>query len=187
MNKTAWGGVIPSYNKGKIWENVVSIGEEANLILAAETDIMLLENEIFFAILRGDRSIVNMHYALSHNLGKNWSNVKDIGFIGHAPSLTRLKSGDILLSYRAFSDENGYYTGLQISRDDTQTWEGPYLIDDSPGAYPSTIELKDGSILAIYYEEDEGSSIRAMRFKLPETNINVKFYEPKQLETLSLN
>lgn len=185
--KAAWGGVIPSYDKGNTWGEVVSIGEGANLVLAAETDVILLKDERLFAVLRGDRSLVNMHYASSNDFGKNWTPVKDIGFVGHAPSLTRLKSGEILLSYRAYCDKSGYYTGLRISRDEAKTWEGPYLIDNTPGAYPSTVELSDGSILAIYYEEGEGSSIRAMHFKLPEDVYDEQFPFPKQVEALSMD
>ncbi|WP_419212091.1 sialidase family protein [Maribacter sp. X9] len=184
--KAAWGGVIPSYDKGGTWGKVVSIGEDANLVLAAETDVILLKDETVFALLRGDRSLVNMHYASSNDFGKNWTRVKDIGFVGHAPSLTRLKSGEILLSYRAYCDKSGYYTGLRISRNEAKTWEGPYLIDDVTGAYPSTMELSDGSIMAVYYEEGEGSSIRAKRFKLPVEPRDEEFPVPKPVEALSV-
>ena len=98
----AWGGVIASYNEGKTWEKEVSIGKEAKLVLAAETDIILLNNKILFAALRGDRSIVNMHNATSSDFGKTWSPVEDMGFVGHAPSFTRLKTGEILLSFLFF-------------------------------------------------------------------------------------
>ena len=40
----------------------------------------------------------------------------------------------------------------------------PLVIDDVGGAYPSMVNLKDGSVLVVYYEEGEGSSIRAKRF-----------------------
>ena len=33
---------------------------------------------------------------------------------------------------------------------------GPYAIDSVGGAYPATVELKDKTVLAIYYEEGEG-------------------------------
>lgn len=182
----AWGGVISSNDKGKTWGKEVSIGEEANLILAAETDVVLLNDKTLFASLRGDGSKVNMHYATSKDLGKTWSPVNDIGFVGHSPSFTRLKTGEILLSYRAFCTKIGYFTGLRISRDEAKTWEGPYLVDEKVGGYPSTVELKDGTILIIYYEEGEGSAIRALRFKKPMAAYGEQFPEPKRIEALSL-
>jgi sialidase-1 len=39
------------------------------------------------------------------------------------------------------------------------------------GAYPSTVELNDGSVLVVYYEEGAGSAIRARRFKLNDAGI----------------
>jgi len=60
-----------------------------------------------------------------------------------------------------------YYVGLRISRDDGQSWQGPFVIDNLTGAYASTLELHDKTILVIYYEEGEKSAIRARRFRLP--------------------
>jgi len=69
------------------------------------------------------------------------------------PHLLRLSTGEILLSHRLPKTE------LHISRDETKTWQGPYSIDDCIGAYPSTVELKDGSVLIVYYVEGPGSVI----------------------------
>ena len=179
----AWGGVFLSNDKGKTWGDVIPIGEKANLPLAAETDVVLLKNGSLFAALRAQGN-VNMHYAVSNNLGKTWSDVKSIGFRGHCPSFTRLKTGEILLVTRAFA-KNGY-TGLRISRDEAKTWEGPYLIDEKSGAYPSTVELKDGSVLCIYYEEGKNSAIRSLRFKMPADAHGEQFAEPRRIEALPL-
>jgi hypothetical protein len=45
------------------------------------------------------------------------------------------------------------------------------LVDDFIGAYPSMVNLNDGSVLIIYYEEGEGSSIRARRFRASKSGI----------------
>ena len=185
--RAAWGGVIPSYDKCKTWGKEIPIGKEANTVLAAETDIILLSDNTLFAALRGDGSRVNMHYATSNDMGKSWSPVINSGFVGHAPSFTRLSSGEILLSYRAHDPESGYYTGLRISYDEAKSFEGPYLIDVKVGGYPSTVELKDGSVLIIYYEEGERSAIRALRFKKPEPKSVIEFHKPEQVDTLPLD
>ena len=52
-----------------------------------------------------------------------------------------------------------------------KTWQGPYQIDSTPGAYASTVELKDGTVLVVYYEEGAGSAVRARRFQLKEKGI----------------
>jgi hypothetical protein len=38
-------------------------------------------------------------------------------------------------------------------------------MDTCKGAYPSMVALKDGTVLFVYYEEGEGSSIRAQKLK----------------------
>jgi len=155
---TAYGGVIRSTDGGKTWSAPIPIGQGSGVRLDAETDVVLLKDGTLYAALRGDR--VNMHFATSPDGGLTWSPVKDIGFRGHCPHFTRLSTGEILLVHRL------PLTALHISRDEARTWQGPYQIDETPGAYPSTVELKDRTILVVYYEEGEHSAIRARRFRL---------------------
>ncbi len=155
---TAYGGVLRSVDQGKTWSQPIPIDPGSGVRLDAETDVIRLRDGRLFAALRGDR--VNMHYAISGDGGLSWSGVKDIGFAGHAPHLNRLGTGEILLVHRLPQ------TALHVSRDDTKTWEGPFGIDRTIGAYASTVELKDGTVLVVYYEEGEGSAVRARRFRL---------------------
>lgn len=169
-DKTAYGAVVRSTDMGKTWSRPVAIDPESGVRLDAETDVIRLQDGKLFAALRGDGKI-NMHYATSEDLGRTWSSVKDIGFLGHCPHLTRLTSGEILLVHRLPA------TALHISRDDAKTWQGPIAIDSVGGAYPSTVELKDGTVLVVYYEEGAGSAIRARRFRVT----------PDGIEMLDLN
>ena len=155
---TAYGGVIRSTNGGQTWSAPIPIGQGSGVRLDAETDWVRLKDGTLYAALRGDR--VNMHYATSRDGGLSWSPVRDLGFPGHCPHLTRLSTGEILLTHRLPN------TALHVSRDECQTWQGPYLIDTTPGAYASTVELRDGSVLASYYEEGEASAVRLRRFRL---------------------
>jgi hypothetical protein len=160
---TAYGGVIRSTDGGKTWSEPIPIGKGSGVRLDAETDFVLLEDGNLYAALRGDR--VNMYFATSPDNGVTWSAVKDIGFPGHCPHFTRLSRGEILLTHRL------PLTSLHVSRDEGKTWQGPYQIDSTPGAYASTVELKDGTVLVVYYEEGSGSAVRARRFKLKEAGI----------------
>ncbi len=153
----------PSTNNGKSWCAPIPIGKGSGVRLDAETDLVLLKDGTLYAALRGDR--VPMHFATSRDLGLTWSAVKDIGFPGHCPHFCRLSTGEILLTHRLPA------TSLHVSRDEAKSWQGPYKLDETPGAYPSTVELKDGSVLAVYYEEGQGSAIRARRFRLKEAGI----------------
>jgi sialidase-1 len=157
-NATAYGGIIRSTNGGKTWCAPIPIGKDSGVRLDAETDFVRLKDGTLYAALRGDR--VNMHFATSSDGGLNWSMVKDLGVPGHCPHFTRLSTGEILLTHRL------PLTALHISRDDAKTWQGPFQIDTTPGAYASTVELKDGTVLVVYYEEGAASAIRARRFRL---------------------
>jgi sialidase-1 len=155
---SAYGGVLRSADAGKTWSEPIPIGRGSGVRLDAETDFVLLRDGTLYAALRGDR--VNMHYATSPGLGLTWSAVKDIGFKAHCPHFTRLSSGEIILAHRLPQ------TSIHISRDEAKSWEGPFQIDDKIGAYPSTGELKDHSVLIVYYEEGPQSAIRMRKFKL---------------------
>jgi hypothetical protein len=158
-DSTAFGAVQRSTDAGKTWSEPVAIDPKSGVRLDAETDVLRLPDGTIFAALRGDGK-VNMHFATSLDQGLTWSKVKDSGFLGHCPHLTRLSTGQILLTHRQPA------TSLHISRDNAKSWEGPIQIDSFGGAYPSTMELKDHTVLVVYYEEGPTSAIRAARFRV---------------------
>jgi hypothetical protein len=155
---TAYGGVVRSTDGGKTWSPPIPIGKDSGVRLDAETDFVLLRDGTLYAALRTQTQ--DMHFATSGDGGHTWSGVRPIGFPGHCPHFTRLSTGEILLTHRLPRTE------LHVSRDEAHTWQGPYRIDEVSGAYASTVELRDGSVLAVYYEEGENSAIRARRFRL---------------------
>ncbi|HTG44119.1 MAG TPA: sialidase family protein, partial [Verrucomicrobiae bacterium] len=161
--ETAYGGVLRSDDRGESWSEPRAIGRGSGVRLDAETDFVLLQDGTLYAALRSDRT--NMHFATSIDMGATWSAVKDIGFKAHCPHFTRLRSGAIILAHRLPQ------TAIHISRDEAKTWSGPFKIDDKIGAYPSTVELKDGTVLIVYYEEGANSAIRLRRFKLSDDGI----------------
>lgn len=159
-----YAAIAISTDGGKRWQDPIPLSKDCPALPdGTETDIIQLKNGSLLAIIRSDR--VNMHYCLSRDEGHTWTPPQDIGFKGHAPHLTRLSTGEILLTHRL------PYTALHISRDDSRSWEGPYVLDEVIGAYPSTVELKGGSVLVVYYEEGEGSAVRAARIRLRQKGI----------------
>lgn len=153
-----FGATAKSRDDGLTWGDYAPIGDGAGVHLDAETDVIPLKNGNLFAALRSSR--VNMHCAQSSDMGKTWGPVKDIGFKGHCPYLYRHSSGLILLGVRIPA------TSIYWSTDETATWKGPLQVDAHTGAYPSMTELPDGQVLFIYYEEGEGSGIRAAFLKV---------------------
>ncbi len=182
-------GFLYSKDKGVTWSAVTKVGWDLNLTVN-ETDVFGLKDGLLYAAVRGNfREQIPMHFTTSSDSGHTWAPLKSIGFYGDAPSFTRLQSGEILLSTRGYLSKEKTtpsYTSLHISNNEGQSWQGPYLVDKSPGAYPSAIELKDKTILVIFYQEGAGSAIGAIRFKKPIPITGERFAEPRLLKRLPL-
>ena len=161
----AFGATIKSYDGGKTWKDLTLIGEKAGIFLDAETDVMLLKDGKLMAALRSSK--VDMHYAISEDLGKTWGSVRSFGFKGHCPYFLRHGSGVILLAHRVPA------TSLHWTSDEGKTWHGPVRIDAVGGAYPSMAELPDGQVYCVYYEEGRGSSIRGIRLQVSKNAVEV--------------
>lgn len=163
--QAAFGATVKSYDGGKTWKDLALIGQDAGKPLDAETDVIPLADGKLLAALRAAK--IDMHYALSDDLGKTWGPVQPLGFVGHCPYFLRHKSGVILLGHRLPA------TSLHWSADEGRTWHGPVQIDSVIGAYPSMIELPDGLVYCVYYEEGKGSSIRAVRLQVSKDGVKV--------------
>jgi sialidase-1 len=151
-------GVVRSSDRFKTWDPPIRIPTPPGAALPAETDIIRLSDGRLYAALRGEK--IHMHYSISADEGKTWSIAQDIGFDGHCPHFNRLSTGQIILSHRL------PHTSIHISSDECKSWQGPYEIDSCIGAYPSTVELKDHTVLIVYYTEGGDSHIRARRFRV---------------------
>lgn len=153
----ASGAVTFSDDGGDHWTAPVEI-DNGDYRLDAETDVIALKDGSLLAALRGDGE-TPMCWSKSTDGGKTWSVAQSFGFLGHCPYFHRAVDGTILLAHRQPA------TSLHYSRDEGASWSDNVLVDEVGGAYPSMVNLRDGSVLIIYYEEGEGSSIRARRLR----------------------
>lgn len=152
-NATSFGAVIASDDGGKTWEKEVDI-DNGGIRLDAETDLIELKDGKLFAAQRP-----HMSFATSTDQGRSWTVSRPLGFPGHCPYFLRTRDDIILLAHRLPQ------TSLHYSLDEGATWSANVPVDDVIGAYPSMVNLHDGSVLIVYYEEGSGSSIRAKRFR----------------------
>ncbi len=177
-------GFIRSGDMGKTWGKVIPVHDDNNLNLS-ETDVIKLKDGTLYAVMRGTtKNGIHMHTTTSIDNGKSWSAVHDIGFYGDAPSLTRLKSGEIVMSLRTFREDGSAFTGVRFSANDGKSWQGTYLVDACRGAYASTVELDNEAILIVYYEEGKGSAIRIKRLKKPKKIEGKQFSTPQPIQTI---
>lgn len=158
LAETSAGAVGLSDDQGATWR-VVDI-DNGGLRLDAETDVIELPDGSLYAVERP-----TMCFAVSKDRGETWSDSKPMGFAGHSPYLLRTADGIVLLAHRLPG------TSLHYSLDACQTWSDNVPVDHCIGAYPSMVSLRDGSVLIVYYEEGEGSSIRCRRFRATRSGI----------------
>jgi sialidase-1 len=156
------GAVILSRDGGSTWGPAIEI-DNGGYKLDAETDIIALKDGSLLAVEREPET--TMCWSVSKDGGSTWSVSKPIGFPGHCPYLLRTGEDVILLAHRLPR------TSLHYSFDEGKTWSENVLVDDVPGAYPSMVNLEDGSVLIVYYEEGAGSNIRARRFRASKSGI----------------
>ena len=159
----AYGAVTRSMDGSKTWSPLITI-DNNGAYLDAETDIIELQDGRLYAAQRGGKGD-QMHWSASDDGGKTWTVSKPIGFPAHCPYLHRTTDGIILLGHRIPA------TSLHYSLDECRTWSKNVHVDASGGAYPSMVNLKDGSVLIVYYEEGHRSSIRAKRFGVTKSGI----------------
>jgi hypothetical protein len=158
LPKTSIGAVGLSDDGGRTWR-AVDI-DNGGFKLDAETDVVELADGALYAAQRPQ-----MCFSISRDRGNTWSVSKPIGFPGHCPYFLRTRDNIILLAHRLPS------TSLHYSLDECKTWSGNVLVDSVGGAYPSMVNLKDGTVLIVYYEEGAGSSIRCKRFRATRSGI----------------
>jgi hypothetical protein len=163
--KRAFGATVKSYDGGKAWKALEYIGEKSGVYLDAETDVVPLKDGRLLAALRSSKA--DMHSAVSGDSGKTWGPVRSFGFKGHCPYLLGHSGGVILLAHRVPA------TSLHWTSDEGKTWHGPVRIDTVGGAYPSLVELPDGLVYCVYYEEGKGSSIRGVRLQVGKDGVRV--------------
>lgn len=101
----------------------------------------------------------------SRDGGRTWSEPHAIGVWGLPSHLLRLRDGRLLMSYGCRRAPFGNQARLSI--DHGKTWGGPIsLSDDGIGGdlgYPSTVELTDGTLLTVWYEQTRESKQAILR------------------------
>lgn len=168
----AYGGVVQSTDQGKNWSDLIELDNQG-AYLDAETDVIQLQDGSLYAALRGGKG-APLHWSRSQDGGTSWTPCQPSDFPAHCPYLHRAADGTILLAHRLPATQDflrASSTSIRYSRDECQTWSQNVLVDSSPGAYPSLVNLRDDSVLIVFYEEGAQSNIRVRRLRTTEQGI----------------
>lgn len=148
--------VIHSDDFGRTWTRASEVDREASLAFSygfCEASITRVSDGRLIILMRP-----GMHQAYSSDEGRTWTEATQLPHRGDAPTVMMTSENVLLAAHRHPG------TAVTISDDDGATWGRPNQIDTVGGAYPGLVELRDGSILCIYYEEGKASSIRQAVF-----------------------
>ena len=120
----------------------------------------LTEDDSFFTIMK----------TVSSDRGKTWSEWEKTDICGSPPHLCRLSGGEIALTYGRRRPPYGI-CGRMVSADGVISDEEFRLADcdDDDIGYPSTVELKDGTLFTVYYARyggDDNASLLGVKWKI---------------------
>ncbi len=151
-------------------------GEDGALFCDEPHAIQLADGRIIvhFRIEGGKtRRLFTVYQSVSEDGGKTFTKpVQLLGDRGGSPAHLFMHSSGTLISAYGYR-EAPYGVRLMFSTDGGRSWDTDWVLDDRGQSgdlgYPATVELKDGSLLTVWYENRDGESrILQRKWTLPE-------------------
>ena len=157
-NTSPW--IAISSDHGKSWSFLAAYGEDVDLRFAENRILALPENQILSLVRTQNGNFWQSH---SPDGGQTWSPIREtpVPCLGSSPAdLLLLQDGRILCTY---GNRKRAPLGVRgcLSEDGGRTWnmkQEIILRDDAAHhdmGYPSSKQFEDGSILTVYYWQDE--------------------------------
>ena len=157
--------VFFSTDDGRTWQDPVIIGGSGVLQNPAlgnynETPLLLTSQNRFLAAARTFTREASLALLISENRGKSWiipENLYGSGLTNpgeHPGHLLKLNDGRILLTYGIRWGSHGI--GARVSNDNGLSWGQPMIVisyGGNDGGYPSSVQLKDGTVVTAYYSD----------------------------------
>ena len=155
-----------SSDEGAAWDviGVLPLPESATYANLHEPDVVELPDGRLLAQIRYQHCPKNhsqegftIFQSVSDDGGKTWSTMQPLHVCGSPPHLLLHSSGVLVSTYGR--REKPFGLMAMFSRDMGKTWETEYQLDVNPHSgdlgYPASVELPDGSILTVWYEQSQ--------------------------------
>ena len=165
---------MKSHDLGDSWEVLGSIEfpdgynaqnvHEAHAVYLSDTDIL--------AALRLEDNGLSTALTYSADGGKTWTKPVHTHWAGSPPHLIKHSSGAVICTYGRRSKPCGEC--VRISTDNGVTFGEEHYLSHAPNddlGYPATVELNDGSLFSVYYQElpgEDRTSLIGCRWTLDE-------------------
>ena len=146
--KTFSSFFVRSRDWGKSWTEVIPINPRGD-----ETCLLEIGNGECLAVSREANRLVQFR---SKNAGKNWSYECELTLPGQVTgNIMQLCDGRLLLSY-GNRNNNNCGIDIRMSDDNGRSWSSPCRLTHlalPDCGYPSTVQLRDGSMVTAYYTQ----------------------------------
>lgn len=150
----------------EVISSIENICDEHGIMLSCEPHAIQLPSGKIVVHIRvqrgGEHRIFTIYQSESNDGGKTFTKPHQIlGDLGGSPAHLLLHSSGKLISVYGYR-EAPYGIRVMFSDDEGETWDTDWVIDAQGQSgdlgYPATVELQDGSLLTIYYENTDGES-----------------------------
>lgn len=147
---TRRAGILISRDNGETWTEFHEIDEGIN-----ETSIMYIGEGRVIALARTAQN-QRLKLYKSRDWGKTWSYSEDISLPNQIPAaLTKLNDGRILACYGSRLNQKSIM--YRIGDENGENWSPPAVLtvleETGDMGYPSSVQLKDGTIVTAYYAD----------------------------------
>ncbi|MGB9620259.1 MAG: sialidase family protein [Armatimonadota bacterium] len=151
--------VVFSKDDGKTWSGPTTIAcDESGKIDFQEPAIAVLPDGRILCSLRTTGAGFHAYQCESTDGGKTWTKPVDTLLHGHAATLLYHSSGVIFQAYRSWSEKGKVRGVAGIFTEPGKPWnparEFDIMLVDGDSAYPSAVELSDGTIFCVYYARE---------------------------------
>ncbi len=166
--------------------SIEDIADDNGVLLSCEPHAVELDNGDILLHIRAQRTgndslggpQKNRRFATyqskSTDGAKTWSKPRQVGLEGGAPSHLCLHSSGVLIASFGYR-KVPFGQRVMFSRDGGESWSEDYILrGDGPSpdlGYPCTVELRDGALLTVYYQQKPGRAncvIMQSIWRLPE-------------------
>ena len=144
-----------STDGGLSWKylSTVPMCAEINSKHPCEPHAVQMGNGKILCLIRIDQGFT-IAQSISEDNGKSWSEAVSLGVNGSPPHVIQHSSGTLICAYGRRQPPFGQR--VMLSNDCGKTWLQDLVLRDDGFSwdlgYPSSVELKDGSILTVYYQ-----------------------------------
>jgi len=161
--KSTFITVSESRDLGKTWHplaDVPTLPEEYQPKMFCEPYAIETDDGRIVVLVRYHGKDNCLRQSESSDGGKTWTVMKKTPMLGLPPHLIKLRNKKLVAVYGRRFKEFGFGEYACISDDRGRTWDVANEIKlsanfNSDLGYPSSAELKDGSILTVYYQPDK--------------------------------